>query len=106
MITSDAVRERWRYQVAAGRARREHPGPLGELVYRELVGYAEFGHRFGHNGLLARLVDDLLAGRADGPGVAVARGGDPPDRPVYGGVAADGRRPGGAARPGGAPGAA
>ena len=53
------LRESSRYRVAARLARRTHPGPLGELVHRELLAYAEFGHRFG-DGLMGRVVDELL----------------------------------------------
>ena len=42
--------ERSRYRPAAGHARRVYPGPLGELAYRELIAYAEFGYRFSDGG--------------------------------------------------------
>jgi hypothetical protein len=45
--------ERSRYRAAAGHARRVYPGPLGELAYRELIAYAEFGYRFSDGGLPA-----------------------------------------------------
>lgn len=41
-----AFHEQGRYRAAAGHARRVLPGPVGELVYRELSAYAEFGYRF------------------------------------------------------------
>jgi len=41
--------------------RRIYPGPLGELVFRELSAYVEFGYRFGHDGLILRLADAVLA---------------------------------------------
>ena len=53
------LRESSRYRAAARLARRTHPGPLGELVHRELLAYAEFGHRFG-DGLMGRVADELL----------------------------------------------
>lgn len=59
-----ALHERSRYRAAAGRPRRIHPGPVGELVFRELTAYAEFGHRFG-DGLIPRLAAAVLATRSD-----------------------------------------
>ena len=59
------LHERSRYRAAAGHARRIYPGPLGELVYRELNAYAEFGHRFGDDGLIPRLAASVLAARSD-----------------------------------------
>lgn len=38
-----------------GGSTRIYPGPLGELVYRELTAYAEFGYCFSNNGLIPRL---------------------------------------------------
>lgn len=64
--TPAAVQARWRYHAAASQAVRAYPGALGELAYRELTAYADLGHLFGHNGLLARLVEDLLAVPAHG----------------------------------------
>lgn len=49
-----------RFRAAAHHARRIYPGPLGELVAREFVAYAEFGHRFG-DGLIPRLAAAVLA---------------------------------------------
>ena len=53
------LRQSSRCRAAARHARRTYPGPLGELVHRELLAYAEFGHRFG-DGLVGRVVDELL----------------------------------------------
>src|SRR5882762_8193077 len=47
--------ERARYRAAAWLGRRIYPGPLGELVHRELSAYAEFGYRFSNDGLIPRL---------------------------------------------------
>lgn len=66
------MHERSRYRAAAGHARRLYPGPLGELVFRELTAYAEFGHRFSGDGLIPRLAATVLASRSD------ARGGVAP----------------------------
>ena len=37
------------------------PGELGELVYRELIAYAEFGIRFSVDALVPRLATQILA---------------------------------------------
>jgi len=49
-----------RFRAAAVHARRIYPGPIGELVYRELDAYAEFGHRLGDDGLILRLAAAVL----------------------------------------------
>lgn len=36
------------------------PGPVGELVRRELRAFVDFGYRFDGSGLVPRLVDELL----------------------------------------------
>lgn len=36
------------------------PGPVGELIRRELRAFADFGYRFDGSGLVPRLVDELL----------------------------------------------
>ncbi|GAA1283367.1 hypothetical protein GCM10009609_55180 [Pseudonocardia aurantiaca] len=46
---------------AAARALDTHPGPVGEVLARELRAYAQFGYRFGTDGLLDRLAGDILA---------------------------------------------
>jgi hypothetical protein len=53
--------ERSRYRAAAVHARRVYPGPLGELVWRELNAYAEFGYRFTRDPLIPRLAAEILA---------------------------------------------
>jgi hypothetical protein len=64
-IRGDADRlplhESSRLRAAALHARRTIPGPLGELVHRELIAYAEFGYRFGADALIPRLADAMLA---------------------------------------------
>jgi hypothetical protein len=59
-----AEHERYRMIAVASHARRVHPGPLGELVARELMAFAEFGYRFGRDGLIARVAADVLAAPA------------------------------------------
>lgn len=65
--------ERSRYRAAARHARRLYPGPLGELVFRELTAYADFGYRLDNDGLLPRLTTTLLATRPD-PDLAASAG--------------------------------
>ncbi|MEJ2860165.1 hypothetical protein [Actinomycetospora flava] len=58
--------ERSRLRAAAHHARRALPGPLGDLVHRELMAYAEFGHRMTDDALIPRLAADVLARPAAG----------------------------------------
>lgn len=51
---------RARLRSAAHRATRIYPGPVGELLQRELRSWEEFGFRFGSSGLVAALVDQIL----------------------------------------------
>jgi hypothetical protein len=64
-IRGDAVplqfRESARLRAAALHARRVYPGPLGELVSRELSAYADFGYRLSNDGLIPRLATAVLA---------------------------------------------
>lgn len=53
--------ERSRLWAAAAHARRVYPGPLGELVARELNAFAEFGFRFTADALIPRLATQVLA---------------------------------------------
>lgn len=46
---------------AALRARRMYPGGIGELLYRELLAYADFGHRFARDALLPELAAEILS---------------------------------------------
>ena len=62
--------EKMRLRAAAFRATRLYPGPVGELVSRELLTWEEFGYRLGGSALVMRLVDQVLkspmeAGAAD-----------------------------------------
>ena len=56
-----AAHERSRVRAAALQARRLYPGGLGELAYRELVAYADFGYRFAADALIPRLAAEILA---------------------------------------------
>lgn len=52
--------------LAAERARVLYPGPLGELIHRELRAYLEIGHRFGGDSVITALVEELLTTTAPG----------------------------------------
>lgn len=53
--------EKARLRAAAFRAIRLYPGPVGELVSRELLSWEEFGYRLGGDRLVMRLVDHILS---------------------------------------------
>lgn len=55
-----------RARAAARHAKRVHPGPIGELVAAELTAHAEFGYRFDADGLVGRLITEIL-GSATAP---------------------------------------
>lgn len=46
-------------RTAAFHAKRRYPGPVGELVARELLAVEEFGFRFTQGGFYGRLVAEL-----------------------------------------------
>ncbi len=52
--------EKMRLRAAAFRVTRLYPGPVGELLSRELLTWEEFGYRLGGGQLVMRLVDDVL----------------------------------------------
>ena len=52
--------EKMRLRAAAFRVTRLYPGPVGELLSRELLTWEEFGYRLGGNQLVMRLVDHVL----------------------------------------------
>lgn len=52
--------EKMRMRAAAFRATRLYPGPVGELVSRELLSWEDFGYRLGGNRLVMDLVDHVL----------------------------------------------
>ncbi len=56
-----------RLSTAAARARARYPGPVGELIVREIWAYTDFGYRFGNTGAVARIVAELLADPVSGP---------------------------------------
>jgi hypothetical protein len=65
--TDDALdtTTRGRMRIAAFRAMRLYPGPVGELVCRELLSWAEFGHRLGGHGFVMRLTEAVLPSERD-----------------------------------------
>lgn len=52
--------EKMRMRAAAFRATRIYPGPVGELISRELLTWEDFGYRLGSNRLVMELVDHVL----------------------------------------------
>lgn len=50
-----------RVRRAAAEALRRYPGPIGELVSRELLTWHEIGWRLGHGQIIMRAVQELLA---------------------------------------------
>jgi hypothetical protein len=64
-IDGDAValrlHEKSRLRAAAHHARRALPGPVGDLIHRELLAYAEFGYRMWGDALIPRLAADVLS---------------------------------------------
>ena len=59
--TAPTLSDRDRLNEAARRALSLYPGPVGQLVHREIQAYLEFGHRLGQTGLITRLAEDVLA---------------------------------------------
>lgn len=56
--------------LASSRARARYPGPVGELIVREIWAYTDFGHRFDSTGAVPRIVAELLADPVSGPAAA------------------------------------
>jgi hypothetical protein len=52
--------DRVRLHQAGMKARLRYPGPVGELIARELDIWLQFGYRFEARGLTGRLVRHLL----------------------------------------------
>lgn len=51
---------RTRARAAAARAPRVLPGPVGEMIARELTAWADTVECIGGHGMLLRLADDVL----------------------------------------------
>jgi hypothetical protein len=60
-----AKHELGRIRTAAHHAARVYPGPVGELLARELHAHADFRYQFGTDGLIARLAAEILATRPE-----------------------------------------
>lgn len=52
--------EKMRIRAAAFRATRVYPGPVGELISRELLVWEDFGYRLSGSGLILQLVDHIM----------------------------------------------
>jgi len=52
--------DRMQMRAAAFRATRLYPGPVGELISKELMTWEEFGMKLGGHGLVARLVAAVM----------------------------------------------
>jgi hypothetical protein len=65
-MTMDPRSRTW-LRAAAFRARHVYPGPVGELIARELLSWDEFGHRLGSNQMIMKLVEHVLWTPAAGP---------------------------------------
>jgi hypothetical protein len=61
--TRDENVDRGRLDTAARWARAAFPGPIGELIEREISVYLCFGFRFEGSGLISRLADQVLASK-------------------------------------------
>jgi hypothetical protein len=59
--TRDENIDRGRLDTAARWAQAAFPGPIGELIEREISVYLSFGFRFDGSGLISRLADQVLA---------------------------------------------
>lgn len=57
-VTETATVAEWK--AAAHHAPLAYPGPVGELVAREIRAWLEFAHRFGDGSLMRRVVADVL----------------------------------------------
>ncbi|MFC5992638.1 hypothetical protein ACFQE5_00245 [Pseudonocardia hispaniensis] len=53
--------EKMRLRAAAFRVTRLYPGPVGEVLSRELLSWEEFGYRLGGSQLVMRLVEHVLS---------------------------------------------
>jgi len=64
--------ERMQLRAAAFRATRVYPGPVGELVSKDLLDWENYGWRIGGHGLIARLVAAVMAAELPTPAPPVA----------------------------------
>lgn len=59
--------EKMRLRAAAFRVTRLYPGPVGEMLSREILTWEEFGYRLGGSQLVMRLVDFVLKAQMPDP---------------------------------------
>jgi hypothetical protein len=59
-----------RLRAAAFWAKRVYPGPVGELLSRELRSWEEFGYRLGSHGMIIGIVDAVMKARDQQPEAA------------------------------------
>lgn len=52
--------EKMRIRAAAFRATRLYPGPVGALIYRELLSFEEMGLRLARDGVVMGVVEHIL----------------------------------------------
>lgn len=71
--------QRVRLRRAAMLAPERFPGPVGELLSRELLVWEDFGHRFGAHTLVSRLVEEILEPTARPAVPSVPSGSEPSD---------------------------
>lgn len=64
--------EKARLRAAAFRVTRLYPGPVGEMLSREILTWDEFGYRLGGSQLVMRLVDFVLKAPMPAPVPATA----------------------------------
>lgn len=60
MPTAMTHEERARIRLAAFKVIKLYPGPVGELLSRELLTWEEFGYRLGNGRLIQRLVEHVF----------------------------------------------
>lgn len=54
------LHEKSRASAAAHRAKKLYPGVVGEVLFRELEAYAQWGYRLDQTGLMPRLVAHIM----------------------------------------------
>jgi hypothetical protein len=59
-----------RLREAAVWAKRVYPGPVGELLSRELKAWEAFGYRLGSRGMIMGIVDAVMKARDQQPEAA------------------------------------
>jgi hypothetical protein len=60
--------DRRRVRQAAYRAQRLYAGPVGAVLFRELLSWEEFGYRLGGDSVILELIEHILT--APGPPVS------------------------------------